>query len=70
MKLAINERDTGRLAAVAKYRGMTSEECALGLVQQELKRWEKKISEQQAREKQAPPRKSVGHLSTLDWGIS
>jgi hypothetical protein len=48
MKLDINERDTGRLAAVAKYRGMTSEECALGLVQQQLKQWEKKVSEHYA----------------------
>jgi hypothetical protein len=65
MKLDINERDTDRLAAVAKYRGMTKEECVLGMVQHDLAWWENEI-----REQQVPPRKSMGHLSTLDWGIS
>jgi hypothetical protein len=65
MKLAINERDTDRLAAVAKYRGMSNEECAIGLVQQELKRWEDKI-----RERQALIKKAMEPLPALDWKIS
>jgi hypothetical protein len=43
MEIVLNERDTDRLDAVARYRGMTSEECAVGLIQRELRRWETEI---------------------------
>jgi hypothetical protein len=45
VKIDLNERDAGRLARIAKYRGMTSEYCAVGLIQQSLKKWEQAIEE-------------------------
>jgi hypothetical protein len=43
MDIKLNERDKDRLDAIAKYRGMTREECAIGLIQQSLKEWETSI---------------------------
>jgi hypothetical protein len=46
MKIDINERDADRLDAVARYRGMTSEECAVGLIQSAMREWEVEIRNQ------------------------
>ena len=43
MDIDLNQRDTDRLYAVARYRGMTIEECAVGLIQQSLQKWEAEI---------------------------
>ena len=37
MDIKLNERDKDRLDAIAKFRGMTREECAVGLIQENLK---------------------------------
>jgi hypothetical protein len=46
MNIDINERDADRLDAVARYRGMTSEECAVGLIQKAMREWEAEIRNQ------------------------
>ena len=43
MDVSLNERDENRLDAVARYRGMTSEECAVSLIQSSMAKWEREI---------------------------
>jgi hypothetical protein len=43
MEIFLNERDMDRLDAVARYRGMSNEDCSVGLIQQAIKTWEENI---------------------------
>ena len=43
MHIHLNERDKDRLSAIAHHRGMSSEDCAEGLIQQSMRKWEKDI---------------------------
>jgi hypothetical protein len=46
MNIDFNERDIDRLDAISRYRNMTSEECAVGLIQQAMREWEAQIRHQ------------------------
>ncbi len=41
--LKLNDRDMDRLTAIAKHRGMSRDDCAVGLIQQSLAKWEAQI---------------------------
>lgn len=43
LQLKLNERDHERLIAVARHRNMKPEDCAVGLIQQSARSWEKVI---------------------------
>lgn len=45
VNIVLNERDYDRLKAIAKMNNMDAEYCAVGLIQQSLRIWEKSKNE-------------------------